>query len=75
MLLPVLTKKISNSMFTAECTCIMNTMIIIHRVDSYAEINDDVLLKQNKTNYYYTQVQILNECDYASCNENKQQLQ
>ena len=71
MLLPVLTMKISNSMFTAEYTCIMITII---RVDSYAEINDDVLLKQNKTDYYYTQVQIQNECDYASCNGNQQQL-
>ena len=71
MLLPVLTMKISNSMFTAECTCIMITIVIIRR---YAEINDDVLLKQNKTDYYYTQVQILNECDYASCNGNEHQL-
>ena len=53
----------------------MINIIIICRVDSYAEINDDVLLKQNKADYYYTQVQIQNECDYASCNGNQQQLQ
>ena len=32
----------------------MITIIIIRRVDSYAEINDDVLLKQNKADYYTT---------------------
>ena len=37
-------------------------------------IIDDAKLKQNEADYYYTQVQILqNKCDHASCVENQPQ--